>query len=111
MQNNWNLTENWRRVTGWFLLGFFAILTVSCGLFPQKQLEKWKGFHREELIQVMGLPTRVTDLPNGGQRLEYIQRITQRPSAAQVYGSTYECHKIFEIDSRGTIQAVAEKGC
>ncbi len=66
---------------------FLAVL-MGCGLFPQVQLYGWNGVHREELIRVMGAPTKQTALPNGGQRLEYIQRITRHPLASQLYGTS-----------------------
>ena len=92
-------------------VSFFAILAMGCGLSPQEQLNGWMGVHREELIRVLGKPTKETALPNGGQRLEFIQRITRHPSASQLYGTSHECHKIFEVDSEDTIQAVSETGC
>ena len=103
-------TESWKAIAKVFSLSFI-IFVVGCSLFPQKQLEGWKGFHREDLVRAMGPPTQETSLPNGGQRLEYVERITRYPSASQLYGKTYECHKTFDLDSEGTIQAVSEEGC
>ena len=94
------------------LLIFLAILAMGCSHLPQEQMDEWKGVHREELIRVMGTPTKQTALPNGGQRLEFIQRITRHPLAGELYGTSYECHKIFEIDSEGIVQkAVSEPVC
>ena len=93
------------------LLSVLVILVMGCGIFPQEQLNEWKGVHREELIRTLGTPTKETALPNGGQRLEFIQRIVRHPLASQLYGASYECHKIFEMDSEGIIQAASETGC
>ncbi|WP_342350035.1 hypothetical protein [uncultured Nitrospira sp.] len=91
---------------------FLAILAMGCGHFPQAQMDGWKGVHREELIRVMGTPTKQTALPDGGERLEFIQRITRHPLGGEVYGTSYECHKTFEIDSEGIVQqAVSEPVC
>ncbi|GJL61134.1 MAG: hypothetical protein NPIRA03_39910 [Nitrospirales bacterium] len=85
---------------------------MGCGSFPQEQLNEWKGLHREELIRVMGPPITQTALPNGGQRLEFIQRITRHPLGGEVYGTSYECHKTFDLDAEGIIQkAVSEPAC
>ncbi len=93
-------------------LAFLLILAMGCGLYPQAQMYGWKGVHREELIRVMGLPTKQTALPNGGQRLEFIQRITRHPLAGELYGTSYECHKTFELDAEGIVQqAVSEPVC
>ena len=110
MQKHFLQTKNWKAIGKVFSLSFI-LTVVGCSLFPQEQLEGWKGFHREDLLRAMGPPTQETSLPNGGQRLEYIQRITRYPSASQLYGQSHECHKIFELDSEGTIQAVSETGC
>ena len=94
------------------LLAFLGVFAMGCGLFPQVQLYGWKGVHREELIRVMGTPTKETALPDGGQRLEYIQRITRHPLGGQVYGTSFECHKTFELDAEGVIQkAGSETPC
>ena len=94
-----------------FSLGFCMLVVWGCGLFPQDHLQGWVGFHREELIRVMGPPSKETPLPDGGTRLEFIERITRHPTAAQVYGASYVCHKIFDLDSDGFIQDVSEEGC
>jgi hypothetical protein len=94
------------------LLAIFVILATGCGISLQKQMSEWKGVHREELIRVMGTPTKQTALPDGGQRLEFIHRITRHPLASEVYGTSYECHRTFEIDSEGIVQqAVSETTC
>ena len=91
----------------WTLVG----LGFGCSLFPEAKLERWKGLHREDLVQMMGTPTTETALPDGGQRLEFFQRITQHPLGGQVYGTTYQCHRIFEVDATGIIQTASETGC
>jgi len=93
------------------LLGLVALLVWGCGLFPQEDLKGWVGFHREELIRVMGPPTKETPLPDGGTRLEFVQRITRHPSAAQQYGVSYICHKTFDLDSKGFITDASKEGC
>ena len=115
LKNNPVELDDWkvgmRRLSFVFLaiLGFFA---MGCGSFPQEQLSGWKGVHREELIRVMGPQTKQTALPEGGQRLEFIQRITRHPLGGEVYGTSYECHKTFELDAEGIIQkAVSEPAC
>lgn len=100
------------RILSCIFLVMFGILPMGCGLFPQEQLNGWKGVHREELIRVMGTPTKETPLPDGGQRLEFIQRITRHPLGGEVYGTSYECHKTFDLDAEGVIQkAVSETPC
>lgn len=93
------------------VLTIFAVFVWGCGLFPQEDLKGWVGFHREELIRVMGPPTRETSLPDGGTRLEFVQRITRHPSAAQQYGVSYICHKTFDLDAKGFITDASEEGC
>jgi len=101
---------NWK-ILGNALLFLIIVLWVSgCGLFPQEDLKGWVGFHREELIRVMGPPTRETPLPDGGTRLEFVQRITRHPSAAQQYGVSYICHKTFVLDSEGFITDASKEG-
>lgn len=94
-------------LTLWLVIG----AGLGCGLFPPDHSKGWIGFHREELIQAMGPPSKETPLPDGGQRLEFVQRVTRHPTAAQMYGASYVCHTIFDIDSDGIIQDVSKKGC
>ena len=93
------------------LLGIGVGTVLGCGLFPQEDLKGWVGFHREELIRVMGPPTKETPLPDGGTRLEFVQRITKHPSGAQQYGASYICHKTFVLDSKGFIIDASKEGC
>jgi len=102
---------NWKILEKALLLVIIVFLVWGCGLFPQEDLKGWIGFHREELIRVMGPPTRETPLPDGGTRLEFVQRITRHPTAAQMYGASYVCHKTFDLDSEGFIKDVTEEGC
>ena len=83
----------------------------SCGLFDREDLKGWVGFNREELIRVMGPPSKETPLPDGTTQLEFIERITKHPSAAQQYGTSYVCHKTFIIDSEGFIIDGWKEGC
>ena len=92
-------------------LGLAVLFIWGCGLFPQEDPKGWVGFHREELIRVMGSPTRETPLPDGGTRLEFVQRITRHPSGAQQYGVSYICHKTFDLDSEGFITDASREGC
>ena len=94
-----------------FAMGLIVALVWGCGLFPKEELKGWIGFHREELVRVMGPPTKETRLENGGTRLDFVERITRHPSGAQVYGSSYICHKTFDLDSEGIIQSVSTEGC
>ena len=107
--DDWNVRV--KRLS-FIFVAFLGVFAMGCGLFPQEQLYGWKGVHREELIRVMGTPTKETALPDGGQRLEYIQRITRHPLGGEVYGTSYECHKTFDLDAEGVIQkAVSETPC
>lgn len=92
-------------------VGCVVLFLWGCGLFPQEDLKGWIGFHREELIRVMGPPTRETPLPDGRTRLEFVERITRHPTAAQMYGASYVCHKTFDLDAKGFIEAVSSEGC
>ena len=107
-----------RELSGtWVILGKTLLLLTfflwgsGCGLFPKEDLKGWVGFHREELIRVMGPPTKETPLPDGGAKLEFVERITKHPSAAQQYGASYICHKTFILDSKGFITDASKEGC
>lgn len=97
--------------SGILIPGLVALFVWGCGLIPQEDLKGWVGFHREELIRVMGPPTKETPLPDGGTKLEFIQRITKHPSAAQQYGVSYVCHKTFILDSKGFVSDASQEGC
>ncbi|MDX1412055.1 MAG: hypothetical protein R3351_07845 [Nitrospirales bacterium] len=103
--------QNWKNLGKALLFSIMLFGVSACGLFPQEDLKGWVGFHREELIRVMGPPTKETPLPDGGTKLEFIQRITKHPSAAQQYGVSYICHKTFILDSKGFITDASKEGC
>ena len=93
------------------LFSIMVILGLGCAFFIEEQLEAWKGFHRDELIRAMGPPTEETVLPEGGNRIVFIQRITRRPSGGQVYGASRVCRMVFETDAAGIIQSASQTGC
>ena len=102
---------NWK-IPGKALLFLLLVLWLSaCGLFDREDPKGWVGFHREELIRVMGPPSKETPLSDGGTKLEFIQRITRHPSGAQQYGASYICHRTFLLDSKGFITDASKEGC
>jgi hypothetical protein len=95
-------------------VSFLFLGCASAQPAGDEPLANWKGKSRKDLIAELGQPTSEITVPNGIIRLTWEQP-QRHPSGigrlghAESYSTV--CVREFEIDSKGLVSAVSQRGC
>lgn len=96
------------------VVSFLSLGCASAQSAGDEPLADWKGKSRKDLIAELGQPTSEITVPNGIIRLTWEQP-QRHPSGigrlghAESYSTV--CVREFEIDSKGLVAAVSQRGC